>query len=131
MPFVLTHLSCWLGCKTYPAESLINTCECGKPLKAEYRLSATTLERAALKDREPTMWRYREVMPPCEPVSLGEGMTPLQHTPKLGSRWYVKDEGLNPTGSFKARGMTAAISVAQFLGVKKVAVPSAGNAAGA
>jgi threonine synthase len=127
----LTHLSCFLCGKTYPWNQLINTCECGKPLKAEYDLSPSTLSRDALKDREPTLWRYREVLPPCEPISLGEGMTPLFHTPRLGEKWYVKDEGLNPTASFKARGMTTAVSMAKHLGVQKLAVPSAGNAAGA
>lgn len=77
------------------------------------------------------MWRYREVLPPVEAISLGEGMTPLHHTSQLGQRWYVKDEGVNPTASFKARGMSAAVSVAKSLGVTKVAVPSAGNAGGA
>ena len=77
------------------------------------------------------MWRYREVLPPCNPITLGEGMTPLAHAPRLGERFYIKDESLNPTGSFKARGMSAAISMAKHLGVTKVAVPSAGNAAGA
>ncbi|MEA2552354.1 MAG: threonine synthase [Fimbriimonadaceae bacterium] len=127
----MTHLSCFLCGRTYDWRQLINTCECGKPLKAEYDLSPETLSRDALKDRDPTLWRYREVLPPCEPISLGEGMTPLHHTPILGERWYVKDEGLNPTASFKARGMTTAISMAKHLGAEKVAVPSAGNAAGA
>jgi threonine synthase len=77
------------------------------------------------------MWRYREVLPPCEVITLGEGMTPLHHAPKLGDRWYVKDEGLNPTASFKARGMSAAISMARHFGVHAVAVPTAGNAGGA
>jgi threonine synthase len=117
--------------KTYPFDKPINTCECGKPLLAQYDLSPATLDRAALKDREPSMWRYREVMPPCEPVSLGEGFTPLHWAPKLGEKWYVKDEGVNPTCSFKARGMSAAISMAKELGISKVAVPSAGNAGGA
>ncbi len=77
------------------------------------------------------MWRYREMLPPGEPVSLGEGWTPLFHAPRLGTNWFVKDEGLNPTGSFKARGMSAAISMARHFGVERVAAPSAGNAAGA
>jgi threonine synthase len=96
-----------------------------------YDLSPQTLDRKALKDREANMWRYREVLPPCDSVSLGEGMTPLLHAPRLGARVYVKDESLNPTGSFKARGMSAAVSMAKHLGVRKLAVPSAGNAAGA
>jgi threonine synthase len=117
--------------KTYPWNELINTCTCGKPLLAQYDLSASTLAKEALADREPTMWRYREVLPPCEAISLGEGLTPLAWAPRLGEKWYIKDEGLNPTSSFKARGMSAAISMAKHLGVTKVAVPSAGNAAGA
>ena len=85
------------------------------------------------------MWRYAPVLPVSKPaaiVSLGEGMTPLIHTQRLGARLgandlWVKDEGINPTGSFKARGLSCAISMCVELGVKKVAIPSAGNAAGA
>jgi threonine synthase len=128
---VLTHLECSLCGKSYPWEKPVNTCDCGKPLLARYELSSSTLPREALTDREPTMWRYREVLPPCQPVSLGEGMTPLHHAPRLGERWYVKDEGTNPTASFKARGMSAAVSMAKHFGFRRIAVPSAGNAAGA
>ncbi len=128
---MLTHLACSLCGKTYDWNQLLNTCSCGKPLLAQYDLSPGTLSRDALKDRENTMWRYREVLPPCEAISLGEGMTPLHHAPRLGERWYLKDEGVNPTGSFKARGMSAAVSMAKHLGVTRVAAPSAGNAAGA
>lgn len=128
---MLTHLTCFLCGKAYPFDQPINTCECGKPLRAEYDITPATLRKEWLKDREPNMWRYREVMPPCEPVTLGEGMTPLHWAPTLGEKWYVKDEGLNPTASFKARGMSAAISMARHLGITKVAAPSAGNAAGA
>ena len=77
------------------------------------------------------MWRYEEVLPDCEPVTLGEGMTPLMHAPTLGARWYVKDEALNPTASFKSRGMSAAVSIAKKFGIEKLAVPSAGNAGSA
>jgi threonine synthase len=98
---------------------------------ARYALSPDTLDRDSLKDREPTMWRYREVLPPCEAISLGEGFTPLHHAPRLGANWFVKDEGVNPTASFKARGMSAAVSMAKHLGITTVAAPSAGNAAGA
>src|SRR5579862_2092795 len=115
----------------YPFDKPINTCACGKPLFAQYELSPDTLDRAVLGDRAPDMWRYREVLPPCVPVTLGEGFTPLHLTSRLGERWYVKDEGMNPTCSFKARGMSAAISMAKHLGIEKVAVPSAGNAGGA
>ncbi len=90
-----------------------------------------SIDRDALKDREPTMWRYREVLPLPEPVSLGEGFTPIHHAPRLGEKWYVKDEGVNPTASFKARGMSAAVTMARHFGLTKLAVPSAGNAGGA
>jgi len=86
-----------------------------------------------------SMWRYAPVLPVSKPaamISLGEGMTPLIHTKRLGARLgsedlWVKDEGINPTGSFKARGLSCAVSMCVELGVKKVAIPSAGNAAGA
>ena len=82
------------------------------------------------------MWRYEEVLPTATPVTLGEGMTPLLHAQRLGealglSRLYVKDEGQNPTGSFKARGLSAAVSMATALGVSTIALPTAGNAGGA
>jgi threonine synthase len=82
------------------------------------------------------MWRYEEVLPDAPPVSLGEGMTPLIHARRLGdqlglSRLYIKDEGLNPTASFKARGLSAAITMAKTLGAKTLALPTAGNAGGA
>jgi threonine synthase len=82
------------------------------------------------------MWRYAEVLPPDEPVTLGEGMTPLLETPRLGAaigvpKLYVKDEGMNPTGSFKARGLSAAVTRAKVLGAKVLATPTAGNAGGA
>ncbi len=101
--------------------------------------ASQALTRKALSDRPPTLWRYAEVLPvddPANRVSLGEGMTPLLKTERLGQQLglkhlYLKDESQNPTGSFKARGMTAAVSMAKELGAKKLAVPSAGNAAGA
>jgi threonine synthase len=87
-------------------------------------------KRESLTGRPATMWRYREVLPSEEPVSLGEGFTPLlpsRHNPKV----YIKDEGLNPTGSFKARGLCASVTMARQYRLKKLAVPSAGNAASA
>jgi threonine synthase len=98
-----------------------------------------TLTRELLSGREPTLWRYREVLPvedEANRITLGEGMTPLARAARLGnqlgmSNLYIKDESLNPTASFKARGMAVAVSMAKELGVKKLAVPSAGNAAGA
>lgn len=126
---MISHLSCWLCGRTYDWNQLIYTCDCGKPLRVEY--SEIDWEKESLKERMPTMWRYREMLPPADPVTLGEGLTPLLWAPRLGERWYIKDESLNPTASFKARGMSVAISMAAHFGVKKVAVPSAGNAAGA
>ena len=128
----MTILTCTLCGRQYSADRLQTVCEVdARPLRVDLDLSPETLSKDALKDREPTMWRYREVLPPCEPVSLGEGFTPLVHVPQWGTRWYLKDEGLNPTGSFKARGMSAAVSMAKHLGATKLAVPSAGNAGGA
>jgi threonine synthase len=115
-------------------------CTCGAPLLARYDLAAARgWSRDALTDRAPDMWRYRELMPIFDdeaPVSLGEGMTPLLHATRLGARLgleglYVKDESLNPTNSFKARGQSAAITRARALGVTTVSVPSAGNAGNA
>lgn len=83
-----------------------------------------------LRGREASLWRYREVLPQVEPITLGEGFTPLLPSREFPNVW-IKDEGLNPTGSFKARGITVAISVAKSLGLKKVAMPSAGNAGSA
>ena len=137
----VTHLYCSSCGKEYEARKLINLCECGKPLMVAYDLerAAATLTRETLAGREPTLWRYREVLPVDDQenvLSLGEGMTPLIKAARLGSELgmsdlFIKDESLNPTGSFKARGMAVAISMAKELGVKKLAVPSAGNAAGA
>jgi threonine synthase len=138
----LTELECGMCGARHSAEQLINLCQqCGKPLLARYDLAraAQTLTRASLRERRPSMWRYQEVLPVRDPaaiIDLGEGWTPLLHTARLGraigcARTYVKDESLNPTGSFKARGQAAAISRARELGATMVAIPSAGNAAGA
>ena len=139
----VTHLECALCGLRHEANVIQNLCvECGKPLLVRYDLekAGQTLTKESLKTRESSLWRYREVLPverAENTVSLGEGWTPLFKTDVLASKLaikldlYIKDEGQNPTQSFKARGMTAAISMAKELGVKKVAVPSAGNAAGA
>ena len=116
-----------------------NLCSvCSSPLVARYDLSAAkrTLTLEALRSRERTMWRYEEVLPGAPPVTLGEGMTPLIHARRLGervglSRLYIKDEGLNPTASFKARGLSAAVTMAKALGARTLALPTAGNAGGA
>jgi threonine synthase len=121
---------------------LHNLCrECGKPLLVRYDLerAAQTLTKESLPARRADLWRYREVLPVENDeniVSFGEGWTPLLHAPRLGERagikeLYIKDESQNPTQSFKARGMAAAVSMAKELGAGKLAVPSAGNAAGA
>src|SRR5208282_5373990 len=97
------------------------------------------LDRQALKSRAPDLWRYREVLPVASDASifcLGEGFTPLLRARRLGDKLglpnlYLKDESQNPTGSFKARGMAVAVSKAHELGVRRAAVPSAGNAGGA
>jgi threonine synthase len=100
------------------------------PLYVRYDLAKVKLDRNALAGREPTMWRYREVLPDAQPVSLGEGFTPLLQS-RTNPNLCIKDEGLNPTGSFKARGMSAAVTMARHYGIRKVAAPSAGNAGGA
>lgn len=139
----VTNLECALCGLRHEAGVLQNLCvECGKPLLVRYDLAAAaqTLTKDSLKTREASLWRYAEVLPVRDwnnVVSLGEGWTPLLNAQRLADRLdvkldlYIKDEGQNPTQSFKARGMTAAISMAKELGVRKVAVPSAGNAAGA
>jgi threonine synthase len=116
-----------------------NLCpDCNAPLLARYDLAAAkrTLTLDALRARTRTMWRYEEVLPGAPRVTLGEGMTPLIPAQRLGerlrlSRLYIKDEGLNPTSSFKARGLSAAVTMAKALGVQTIALPTAGNAGGA
>src|SRR5690349_2834032 len=132
----VTHLECALCGLRHEAGVLQNLCiECGKPLLVRYdlRKAAETLTRESLGHRDSTLCRYRDVLPVENDeniVSLGEGWTPLFNTERLASTLpitvdlYIKDEGQNPTQSFKARGMTAAISMAKELGVKKLAVPS-------
>jgi threonine synthase len=139
----VTHLECALCGLRHEAGVLQNLCiECGKPLLVRYDLekAAQTLTRESLPGRESSLWRYMEVLPVSDwnnVVSFGEGWTPLLSASKLADKLdfnldlYIKDEGQNPTQSFKARGMTAAISMAKEFGVRKVAVPSAGNAASA
>jgi threonine synthase len=143
----VVELECSACGKKYDAAVEQHVCTCGKPLLARYdlRRAAATLSLGNLKARPRTLWRYAEVLPNDPAVSLGEGMTPLVHAKRLGAamlsgeegrqgglqRLYIKDEGLNPTGSFKARGMTTAVSRAKQLGAKALAAPTAGNAGGA
>jgi threonine synthase len=124
--------------KKYDAAVEQHLCTCGKPLLAVYdlRRAAATLTLSNLASRPNNLWRYAEVLPGGPPVTLGEGMTALIPVLRLGASMglahlYVKDEGLNPTGSFKARGMTAAVTRAKQLGAKALAAPTAGNAGGA
>ncbi len=129
----LTHLECTRCGEHFVADRPQTVCpnDAGI-LYARYDLDAIkrTFSPARLNGRAPTMWRYDAVLPEADPVSLGEGFTPM-----LPSREYpnvfIKDEGLNPTGSFKARGLSAAVTMAKHFGSKKLAIPSAGNAAGA
>jgi threonine synthase len=136
----LTHLECGLCGRTYAADQLMNLCPaCGKPLLARYDLTkaAETLTKESLASREPSLWRYEEVLPvqyDWAMLKLGEGWTPLHHARRLGEtigcfNTFVKDEGLNVTASFKARGLAMAVSRAVELGAKELAIPSAGNAA--
>lgn len=138
----VSHLECAACGQAYEARRLLNLCEqCGKPLLVRYHLerAAETLTKESLKSRRASLWRYREVLPVERDqniVTLDEGWTPLLRATRLGERvglreLYIKDEGQNPTQSFKARGMTTAVSMALELGARKLAVPSAGNAAGA
>lgn len=135
----LTHLECSACGLQHQSSRLQNLClSCGKPLFAIVDLDRArrTLTRETLGTREKSLWRYREVLPlpgNVEPVSLGEGGTPLLRAQKFGDDidLWIKDESINPTQSFKARGMTVAVSMAKHLGATKLAVPSAGNAGGA
>lgn len=135
----VSHLYCSDCGRDYEPRRLYNLCECGKPLLVAYDLERVHLRRESLIGREPSLWRYREVLPIEDfesRASLGEGMTPLIRAERLGAslgmrHLYIKDESLNPTGSFKARGMAVAVSMAKELGARRLAVPSAGNAAGA
>lgn len=138
----ISHLEC-SECGTHcDADQLQTVCQdCRRPLLARYDLKSlkNTWERDALYARPGDMWRYRELLPVQNEdaiVKLGEGHTPLLQTRRLGltlgmPHLFIKDESANPTGSFKARGLCVAVSRARELGVKEVAIPSAGNAAGA
>ena len=126
----LTGLTCFACGQRHDHRSPQTVCRsCGMPLRVDYAIDRTTMPRAALRDRAALLWRYREVLPLASgEVTLVEGWTPL--LPVDTSVW-IKDEARNPTGSFKARGMTAAVSVASALNARAFAAPSAGNAAGA
>ena len=137
----LSHLECTRCRQRYDADVVQGVCSCGAPLAARYDLSGVkeAVARDQLTRREPTLWRYHELLPVRGPeavVSLGEGMTPLYWLPRLGRAYevgdlLVKDEGLLPTGSFKARGAAVGVSRAGELGVSGVAMPTNGNAGAA
>ncbi len=126
----LVGLRCFACEAPHDHRALQTVCaRCGLPLRVDYEVSPATMPLASLRGRAPSLWRYREVLPLARgEVSLGEGLTPLV---AVGERTWVKDEAQNPTGSFKARGMTAAVSMARALGARALMAPSAGNAAGA
>ena len=140
MNHFVSHLEGTIDGTRLPFGQLAGT-HAGRPIAVRYDLARIrdSITPEVFRTREPGMWRYRELLPlplDMEPVSLGERMTPLIPCRRLGrelglSRLFVKDESQLPTGSFKSRGMTAAISMAKWLGVKRVALPTAGNAGGA
>jgi threonine synthase len=141
MTSALTHLECSKCSSRYDASVQAQLCACGGPLLARYDFKkvARTLTHAALAKREPTLWRYGELLPledAANRVSFHEPMTPVLPVRRLGSELgidalFVKDEGVLPTGSFKARGAAVGISRAKELGVKAFAMPTNGNAGGA
>lgn len=140
MPCFVTHLEAAIDGTRLPAGQL-QTMHEDRPLWVRYDLDAVgrALSKEMLRDRPPTLWRYRELLPVTdeqEIITLGEGMSPLLPCPRLGrhlglSDLWIKDESQLPTGSFKSRGMALAITMAKGFGIQRVAVPSAGNAGGA
>jgi threonine synthase len=129
----ISHIECTKCGATYSADQPQTVCPVDAGvLYVRYDLEALkeTFKPASLPGRTPTLWRYAEVLPPEQPVSLGEGFTPLIPSREF-PHVYIKDEGLNPTGSFKARGLSVAVTMAKAYGLKNLAIPSAGNAASA
>ncbi len=140
MPSFVTHLESAINGTKFPRHR-IHTVHEGRPLWVRYDLDAVNkvVRWADMISRPSTMWRYRELLPlpeGVEPVSLGETMTPLLSAPRLGAwlgldHFWIKDESRLPTGSFKSRGLAMAVTLARHFGVKKLAIPTAGNAGGA
>jgi threonine synthase len=140
-PTFVTHLECSETGEKYPADEVHNLSRAGKPLLVRYDLAGVkkVLSRDTLASRPPDLWRYRELLPVrrvADIVSLGEAMTPVLPLPKLAAKLgagelLVKDEGRLPTGSFKARGLVMAVSMAKALGIKHMAMPTNGNAGAA
>ncbi|MFQ5982789.1 MAG: pyridoxal-phosphate dependent enzyme, partial [Woeseiaceae bacterium] len=139
MPSYVSHLEAAIDGTHLPAREQ-HTLHEGRPIWVRYDLGAVAraLDKEMLKKRAPTLWRYRELLPAEDQsviVSLGEGMSPLLRCDRLGrslglTNLLIKDESQNPTGSFKDRGQTVAITMAKWFGVKRVAIPTAGNAGG-
>ncbi|HEY9333006.1 MAG TPA: threonine synthase [Kribbella sp.] len=133
----LSHLECPRCGATHDADQIIGLCPCGSPLLARYGVPA--VDKADLASRAPDLWRYHELLPvrsPSNVVTLGEGMTPLLPMTRYGAsigveRLLMKDEGLIPTGTFKARGAAVGVSRAYEVGVRKIAMPTNGNAGSA
>jgi threonine synthase len=142
MPYsYLSHLECGRCGRRRDADAVANLCDCGGPLLARYDVAAAgaALRPEEVARRSPSLWRYHELLPvrdPANVVTLGEGMTPLLPLPRLGAdlgvpRLLMKDEGLIPTGTFKARGAAVGVSRARELGVRGIAMPTNGNAGAA
>jgi threonine synthase len=137
----VTHLECSLTGERYSADEPQGLSSAGKPLLVRYDLAAAklVLSREAIASREPTMWKWRELLPVPDgvpPVSLGEPQTPIIALPRIAARdgageLLVKDEGRLPTGSFKARGLAMAVTMAKHFGVERIAMPTNGNAGAA
>ncbi|MEC9451460.1 MAG: pyridoxal-phosphate dependent enzyme, partial [Chloroflexota bacterium] len=140
---MLSHLECTYCGEVFSANKINKLCssnDCGKVLFPRYEIDSSKAKKilSNLSDRKPNMWRYKEFMPVRDEkniVTLGEGFTPILECERLsyelGANIILKDEGLNPTSSFKARGLSSAVSKAKELGVSKFSIPSAGNAGGA
>src|SRR5205823_8633791 len=139
LPTFVTHLECSLTGERYEADRLHGLSKAGRPLLVRYDLDGIrrALPRERLADRPQTLWRYREMLPVRRPenvLSLGEVVTPLISLPRIASHFskggeiLVKDEGRLPTGSFKARGLMLAVSMAKELGIRHMAMPTNGNA---
>ena len=129
---MLTHLECTRCREHYPADRPQTVCsKDGGILYARYDLAdiKRRFSSARLAGRAPTMWRYDAVLPDANPVSLGEGFTPMLPSREY-SNVYIKDEGLNPTGSFKARGLSACVTMARHFGLKKLDDPFRGQRGG-
>src|ERR1700740_1648008 len=142
LPTFVTHLECSLTGERYPADTVQTLSKAGRPLLVRYDLDGVrrALSREAVADRPQTLWRYRELLPVRRlenVVSLGEVVTPLIPLPRIAARLakggeiLVKDEERLPTGSFKARGLALAVSMAKELGVTLMAIATNGNAGAA